>query len=275
MRQLESDTFSTSLYFMSKALIPLISVITVVRNGASVIANCIDSVFAQGIKDLEYIVIDGASTDGTLDIIRRYGDAISVCISEPDCGLYDAMNKGLRLARGRYVHFLNADDRYVAPDTLCQILPLLDENTICYGAMIYQEVDGRQRRLGSPFSWDRELIESHVPQPTLFVPSQLYREVGQFNLDYRIAADYDMVLRLARRFPVRFVDQPVTLMAAGGISYTQMGRTFKEGARVSISHGRPALAAHLTCLRHRLTWQIVRRLPPFIMDTVRRLRGRQ
>lgn len=253
----------------------LISVITVVRNGADVIADCIESVLAQQIDGLEYIVIDGASTDGTLEIIRRYGDAISVCISEPDRGLYDAMNKGLRLARGRYIHFLNADDRYVAPDTLSRLLPQLDESTVCYGAMIYQEADGRQRRLGSPFSWSRELIESHVPQPTLFVPSQLYREVGEFDLNYRIAADYDMVLRLARRFPMRFVDQPVTLMAAGGISYTQMGRTFKEAARVSISHGRPVLAAHLTCLRHRLTWQIARRLPSSVMDAVRRLRGRR
>lgn len=253
----------------------LISVITVVRNGVSVIAECIESVLAQRIKNLEYIVIDGASTDGTLEIIRRYGDMVSVCISEPDHGLYDAMNKGLRLARGRYIHFLNADDRYVAPDTLSKLLPQLDENTVCYGAMIYQEIDGRQRRLGSPFSWSRELIESHVPQPTLFVPSQLYREVGEFDLEYRIAADYDMVLRLARRFPMRFVDQPVTRMMAGGISYTQMGRTFQEAARVSIRHGRPVLAARLTYLRHMLTWQIARRLPPSAIEVWWRLRGRK
>jgi len=259
---------------MSKVLNPPISVISVVRNGASVISDCIDSVLAQQINGLEYIVIDGASTDGTLDIIRSYGDAISVCISEPDHGLYDAMNKGLRLARGRYIHFLNADDRYVAPDTLRQLLPQLDGNTVCYGAMIYQEADGRQRRLGSPFSWDRELIESNVPQPTLFVPSQVYREVGGFDLNYRIAADYDMVLRLARRFPMYFVDQPVTLMAAGGISYRQMGRTFKEAARVSIDHGRPILAARLTYLRHVLTWQIARRVPVSFIEAWRRLRGR-
>lgn len=252
---------------------PLISVITVVRNGASVIAECIESVLAQGIESLEYIIVDGASTDGTLEVIRRYGDAISLCISEPDSGLYDAMNKGLRLARGRYIHFLNADDRYVESHTLRKLLPQLDENTVCYGAMIYQEEDGRQRCLGAPFSWDRELIESHIPQPALFVPSKLYRELGEFNLEYRIAADYDMVLRLARRFPVRFVDQPVTLMMAGGISYTQMGSTFKEAARVSIRHGRPVLAARLTYLRHMLTWQIARRLPPSAIEAWRRLRG--
>jgi glycosyltransferase involved in cell wall biosynthesis len=259
---------------MSNGLSPSISVITVVRNGASVIADCIDSVLAQSIEDLEYIIIDGASTDGTLEIIRRYGDAISVCISEPDRGLYDAMNKGLRLARGRYVHFLNADDCYVAPDTLSRLLPQLDESTVCYGAMIYQEADGRQRRLGSPFSWSRELIESHIPQPTLFVPSKLYREVGEFDLNYRIAADYDMVLRLARRFPVRFVDQPVTLMAAGGISNTQMGRTFMESAKVSISHGRPAVASYLTLLRHILTWKVAQITPVSVIKILRRLRGR-
>ena len=258
---------------MSNILSPSISVITVVRNGASVIADCIDSVLAQPIEDLEYIIIDGASTDGTLEIIQRYGDRISVCISEPDRGLYDAMNKGLRLARGRYIHFLNADDRYVAPDALTSLLPQLDESTVCYGAMIYQEEDGRQRRLGSPFSWERELVESHVPQPTLFVPTRMYREVGEFDLKYCISADYDMVLRLAKRFPVRFIEQPVTLMMAGGISYAQMGRTFKESARVSISHGRPVGLAYLTYLRHMLTWQIARHLPVSCIEFLRRLRG--
>lgn len=259
---------------MNKELRPTISVITVVRNGASVLADCIDSVLAQKIDGLEYIVIDGASTDGTLNVIQRYEDAISVIISEPDHGLYDAMNKGLRLARGRYIHFLNADDRYYSPDTLRQLLPHLNENTICYGAMIYQETDGRQRHLGSPFSWERELTESHIPQPTLFVPNKLYREVGEFNLTYRIAADYDMVLRLARHFPVHFVDQPVTLMTAGGISYTQMGRTFKEAARVSISHGRPTVAAYLTYLRHMITWQVAQHLPVSFIEVWRRFRRR-
>lgn len=253
---------------------PPISVITVVRNGEAIIDECIGSVIAQKIHGLEYIVIDGASTDGTLAKIRGWGDAISIVVSEVDKGLYDAMNKGLRLARGRHIHFLNADDRYVAPDTLRQFLPRLDEETVCYGAMIYQEKDGRQRRLGSSFSWERELMESHIPQPTLFVPARLYREVGEFDLKYRIAADYDMVLRLARRFPVRFVDQPVTLMMAGGVSYTQMGRTFNEATRVSISHGRPVIAAYITYLRHMLTWQVAQRVPVWFIEAWRKLRGR-
>jgi glycosyltransferase involved in cell wall biosynthesis len=253
---------------------PPISVVTVVRNGESIIDGCIESVVTQNIPGLQYIVIDGASTDRTLDRIRSWGEAISVVVSEPDMGLYDAMNKGLRLARGRYVHFLNADDRYVATDTLRQLLPKLDENSVCYGAMIYQEEDGRQRRLGAPFSWERELVESHIPQPTLFVPTRLYREIGEFDLKYRIAADYDMVLRLVKRFPVRFVDQPVTLMMAGGVSYTQMGRTFKEATRVSVSHGRLVAQAYLTYMRHMITWQIGRRLPVSCIELWRRLRGR-
>lgn len=252
---------------------PVLSVITVVRNGEAIIDGCIESVVAQKIHGLEYIVIDGASTDSTLHRILRWGDAISSVVSEPDRGLYDAMNKGLRLARGRYIHFLNADDRYVAPDTLHKLLPHLDEDTVCYGAMIYQEECGRQRYLGTLFSWERELMESHIPQPTLFVPTKLYREVGEFDLQYRIAADYDMVLRLTRRFPVRFIDQPVTLMMAGGISYTQMGQTFKEAARVSVSHGRPAAAAYLTYFRHMLTWQVARRLPASFIQFWRMLRG--
>lgn len=253
---------------------PPISVVTVVRNGEAIIDGCIESVMAQKITGLEYIVIDGASTDGTLTKIRRWGDAISTVVSEPDKGLYDAMNKGLRLARGRHIHFLNADDRYAASNTLCQILPHLDDHTICYGTMIYQEADGRQRRLCSPYSWERELVESHIPQPAMFVPSELYRQVGEFNLRYRIAADYDMVLRLVSRFPVRLLDQPVTLMMAGGISYTLMGRTFQEAARVSISHGCPVTAAYLTYLRRIITWHVARLMPASLIETWRRLRGR-
>lgn len=251
---------------------PVISVITVVRNGESVIDRCIESVVSQKIPGLEYIIIDGASTDSTLEKIRKWGNKISIVLSEPDNGLYDAMNKGLKMARGKYIHFLNADDRYVANDTLLLLLPKLDEQSVCYGVMIYQETNGGRRRLGSSFNFRQELIESRIPQPTLFVPSKLYQQVGEFDLQYRIAADYDMVLRLTRHFSVRFIDQPITLMMAGGISYTRMGQTFREATKVSIRHGRSPAAAYFTYLRRLLTWQIARVVPVWFIEIKRGIR---
>lgn len=259
---------------MSDISTPVLTVITVVRNGETVMDGCIRSVLEQGISDLEYIVIDGASTDGTLGIVRGYGSAISSVISEPDKGIYDAMNKGLRLAKGRFIHFLNADDRYFEPQTLSRLLPELSADAIAYGQLVYQEEDGTRRLLGAPFSWDRELRESHVPQPTLFVPRHFYQEVGEFDTSYRIAADYEMVLRLARRFPIRYVEQPVTVMHAGGISHRRMGLAFLEASRVSRSHGRSAIASRLTYFRRMLKWQMARMLPASAIHATRKVLGR-
>lgn len=253
---------------------PIITVVTVCRNAAATIEQTILSVIAQKIEGLEYIIIDGASTDGTLDIVRKHAEHIDHIISEPDKSLYDAMNKGLRLARGRYLHFLNADDRYFAPDVLQKLLPELEENTVCFAQMVYVSEDGSERRLGAPFSWENELRVSHVPQPTLFVSKKLYEQVGEFELRYRIASDYDMVLRLAQRFPVKYIAQPTTIMNYGGLSDVQMGLAFRESMDISKRYGRSAISSFLTYLSRMLKWQVARRLPPSWMTTYRRVCGR-
>lgn len=250
---------------------PVITVITVVRNMRSVIGRCIDSVLAQKIDGLEYIIIDGASTDGTLDVIRSYGAAITKVVSEPDRSLYDAMNKGLRLARGKYIHILNADDHYVASDTLEKLLPQLEEDKACYGQMIYQDERGNQRELCGPYSWEKEIVASRIPQPTFIAPKALYDQVGEFDINYKIAADYDLILRMCERFPVKFIPQPVTMMHTGGLSYRQMKLSFKEAAVVSQRHGRSFLASRLTYCKRMLKWQIARQLPPEWILAFRRL----
>ncbi len=250
---------------------PIITVITVVRNMKDVIGRCIDSVLAQKIDGLEYIIIDGASTDGTLDIIHSYGAAITKVVSEPDRSLYDAMNKGLRLAHGKYIHILNADDHYVASDTLANLLPQLEEDKVCYAQMIYQDERGNQRELCSPYSWEREIVASHIPQPTLVTAKALYDQIGEFDVDYKIAADYDLILRLCKKFPVKFIPLPVTMMHAGGLSHRQMKLSFKEAARVSQRHGRSYLASQLTYLKRVLKWQVARQLPAEWILAYRRL----
>ena len=258
---------------MDESISPVITVITVVRNGAAVIDGCIRSVLEQSVPDLEYIMIDGASTDGTLDIVRGYGGAISCVVSEPDQGLYDAMNKGLRLARGRFVHFLNADDRYATPDTLRTLLPELDDHFICHAQMIYVLGDGSRRVLGETFSRRRELQASRLPQPVLFVAKQIYDQVGGFDTRYRIAADYDMVLRLTERFPTRFIARPVTVMHAGGVSFMRPGLAFGESMQVARRHGRNKFASIWDFALKHTKWWLVQVFPQRLLTIARQSLG--
>jgi glycosyltransferase involved in cell wall biosynthesis len=234
---------------------PPITVITVVFNAKDVVKGCVDSVLAQSIEGIEYIVIDGGSTDGTLDVLREYGDRITHLVSEPDRGLYDAMNKGLKLATGRFIHFLNADDRYVSGSVLSSILPDLDACALCYGQMQYVE-NGQVRLLGEPFNWSRELRASHVPQPVMFVAPEIYAQVGFFDISLKIAADYDMVLRIAKRYPVKFIPLPVTAMHAGGVSYRRPDLTFYESMIVSRRNGLGLLPAVGSYLSRILKWKV-------------------
>jgi glycosyltransferase involved in cell wall biosynthesis len=249
---------------------PPITVITVVFNAGDTVRTCVDSVLAQNISDLEYIVIDGGSTDGTLQILRDYGPRITRLISEPDQGLYDAMNKGLKLATGRFIHFLNADDRYVSPNVLSSLLPKLDAGAMCYGQMHYIEQDGSTRLLGQPFDWKRELRASRIPQPVMFAAPGLYAEVGGFDTSLKVAADYDMVLRLAKRFPVKYIAEPVTVMNSGGLSYRRPDLTFSESMKVSQRHGMGWMAARLTYALRISKWRLKQALP----GSVSRMIGR-
>lgn len=241
--------------------LPPITVITVVRNAVKTIEECIQSVLQQQIDNLEYIVIDGASMDGTLEIIEKHRKFITRIVSEPDGGLYDAMNKGLRSATGVFIHFLNADDRYVSSDVLRSLMPDLQTGVVCYGQMVYVEGFNRHRLLGAPFSLEAELRESRIPQPALFVPRKLYREVGEFDLSLKVAADYDMILRLTSRFPVKYIPKPLIVMRAGGVSYQRTDLAFWESMIVSRRYGRSFVGSWLTYLRRIIKWRIARALP--------------
>ena len=131
---------------------PAVTVITVVRNGAATVGASVESVLAQSHRPLEHLIVDGGSTDGTLEILRRYGERVR-WISEPDRGLYDAMNKGLDLVRdpARYVIFLNADDSFHAPDALARAFALSDREDFLYGRLERLDEDlGDRDVIGRP-----------------------------------------------------------------------------------------------------------------------------
>ena len=217
---------------------PKISVITVVKNGEKVIKNCMESVKKQNAKNIEHIIIDGKSGDNTVQIIKNNLMPYTKFISELDTGLYDAMNKGLKMAKGEFIHFLNADDLYFESKSLKKVLKKLDKNFISHGYMIYNKSNGDKKLLGEKFSFYRELKASRMPQPVMIVPKYMYDSVGYFNTSYKIAADYDMVFRLTSKYPTNFLDIIITKMTSGGISYQNNILAFKEAKKIAQNYGR-------------------------------------
>jgi glycosyltransferase involved in cell wall biosynthesis len=178
----------------------LFSIITVTYNAAQWLERTIQSVISQSYSPVQYIIIDGNSTDGTLDIIEKYQSAIAYCVSEPDGGLYDAMNKGLKLASGDYVWFINAGDTLYSKDTVQEIVNTLNTGNlpeIIYGETEIVDAQGSplgMRRLKAPenLSWKSFSMgmlvchQSFIVKRTIAVP---------YNLQYRFTADYDWCIR--------------------------------------------------------------------------------
>jgi glycosyltransferase involved in cell wall biosynthesis len=205
---------------------PEFSIITVTLNSEATLQRCIDSLKAQSFQDIEYIIIDGVSQDSTLEIVSANNDVVDTLISEVDSGLYDAMNKGISIARGRYVGILNSDDEYL-PETLSLVRKHLESNPdsqIVYGDLYMGE--GTSDKLIVEIN---EISTRMIPHPTVFVSLDTYRKYGTFNTAYRVAADYELMLRL-RSMGAKFlkVDSPLAAMHPGGFSAKHRLRSVLE-----------------------------------------------
>jgi len=216
-----------------------ISVVTVCWNAASTIGEALESFFAQTHADKELLVIDGASTDDTLQVVRSFARDGLTIVSEPDRGLYDAMNKGLASFHGDAVGFLNADDRFHDADALAAVAASLAEADICYGDLDF--VDGLRRdqvvRRWRSTPWRkggfrRGWMPAH---PTFYCRRSVVEAVGSFDLRYRVAADYDFMLRALELgdFSASRIDRVLIDMGAGGLSTT--------GVRARLRHNLEAL----------------------------------
>ena len=187
-----------------------ISIITVCFNAVSTIKDTIDSVLNQNYPEIEYIIVDGASTDGTVEIIRSYGNRIAKFISEPDEGIYDAMNKGISLASGNIVAILNADDFYINSQVISKVVKAFRESgaDIVYGDIVIVHPENTEKvvrywkagkyRPGS-FKWGW-----HPPHPAFFVKRKIYEKYGVFDLEFkRVAADFEIMARFMERYRVK------------------------------------------------------------------------
>ena len=180
---------------------PLITVITVVYNGAGQIENTIQSFLQQDRSDCEYVVIDGGSKDGTQEILRKHAASIDVCVSEPDQGIYDAMNKALRRARGEWVYYLNCGDSFASPDVLRSVSSMLrqTERSIVAGSVLVNRPGEPEARFPLPITQEssaRQLFHAHLCHQALFVRRSAYCQQGGFDPSYRLFADFDICLKI-------------------------------------------------------------------------------
>ena len=203
-----------------------ISIITVVRNNAATINDAINSVMSQTYKNIEYIVIDGASTDGTVDVVQRYLNKIDKFITEKDHGLYDAMNKGITLATGDIVGILNSDDMYFDKNVIENIVNTFREKKTdsVFGDLHYVDKNNTNKVMRhwktSNFKLGSFAKGWHPPHPSFFVKKEVYDKYGLFDLQLSISADFDLMLRLLEKHQISSVYLPKILvkMRTGGQS---------------------------------------------------------
>ncbi len=203
-----------------------VSIITAVRNGAEAIGTTLDSVAAQSHDDIEHVVVDGASTDGTVAVVRERGRRVARLLSEPDRGVYDAFNKGLALATGDVVAFLNAGDSYLDADvvaTVAKVFAAQDVDAVFGDVLIVDPHDpGRiLRNYRSARFGPGRMAGGFMPaHPTLFLRRELYRRLGGYDASYRIAGDFELCVRafVHERARYHYLPRALVRMPQGGLS---------------------------------------------------------
>lgn len=214
-----------------------VSIITVVYNASNTIEQTIKSVINQAYSNIEYIIIDGGSTDGTMNIIRKYLDKIDILVSEKDNGLYDAMNKGIKLASGEIIGILNSDDTYTENAVSLVVDSFKNRRIdVLYGNAMF--VDGTFE-IGLYDCSDIEQLwyRMAIPHPATFVRKAVYDKYGSFDTQYPISADYDLMLRLYSE-GVRFghIDEILTYFRVGGLSEVKADVTVEDGHAISLKY---------------------------------------
>ena len=204
-----------------------ISIITATYNSAATLRSTFDSILQQTYRDIDYIVIDGGSTDGTIDIIReyepRFGGLIR-WISEPDHGIYDAMNKGIRMAKGDVVGILNSDDFYASNYVLSEIAKNIVDVDAVYGDLVFIDASDTSRVVrqwhGSQYQKGAFLKGWHPAHPTFYARKRLFDTMGAFDTTFKVSADFELMLRFFERGDItsRYIPMVFVKMRMGGES---------------------------------------------------------
>lgn len=202
-----------------------VSIITVCYNSESTIEDTIKSVASQDYENIEYIIIDGGSTDNTNDIVKKYANNVDIYVSEKDDGLYDAMNKGVSLATGDIIGILNSDDFFMSQSSVSELISGFNHPNIdaVYSDLIYVDENNTDKvtRLYSSKPFRKSLIKFGImlPHPTFYAKKSVYDKCGSYKLNYRVAADFEFIARcVSKGITLNRVPKITVKMREGGIS---------------------------------------------------------
>lgn len=214
-----------------------VSIITVVYNGAKTIEQTIKSVLGQTYANIEYIVIDGGSNDGTQQIVEKFKDSIACFVSEADHGIFDAMNKGIRQATGDIIGIINSDDWYSCDAIENAVRCLTQEDVeVVYGKSINVYPDGTER-IGIMEPLETIWYKMIVPHPTVFVKKSIYEKFGDFCLKYQLGADYELLLRFySQRVKFGYVDEVIAYFRIGGRSTQGLVSLLEEHKSIAMKY---------------------------------------
>ena len=212
-----------------------VSIITIAWNSAETIEDTILSVLTQDYNDIEYIIIDGASSDGTMDIVGKYSEHIAKVLSEPDKGIYDAMNKGVALATGDVIGILNSDDFYADNHVITDVVNRLEEtgNDALHADLVYVDREDPEKVIrywkAGAYEYGAFIKGWMPPHPTFFIKKHCYDRFGAYNTTLRSAADYELMLRMIHKFRIHpaYLNRVITKMRVGGQSNVSIKNRIK------------------------------------------------
>ncbi len=216
---------------------PLVSVITAIFNGQEHVTGCIESVLCQDYPNVEHILVDGGSRDGTAEILRQYDDRVALWISEPDKGIYDAWNKAVKEARGEWICFVGVDDELL-PGAVRSYMDLAARHP---GAEYLSSrihvihPSGYVKLLGGPWNWPKFSRHMCTPHVGAMHRRSLFERLGEFDITYRIVADYELLLRARGTLQAAYMPDVTALMRAGGVGSSPA--SLRETARAKIETG--------------------------------------
>jgi glycosyltransferase involved in cell wall biosynthesis len=245
-----------------------ITIITVCYNSAETIGATLQSVREQTHPDIEHIIIDGGSTDNTLDVVRTKGQHAAKIVSEPDQGIYDAMNKGLALATGEIIGFLNSDDVLAHANVIARVAEALTDPAVeaCYGDLVYVDRHDLARvirywksRDYRPGLFERGWVPAH---PSFYARRTLYQKYGDFDLQFGLAADFDILLRffVVHGIVSAYIPEVMVKMRLGGATNVSFRNVIRQNVQIAGAFRKYGLRAGLKPVAYRL----LSRLPQFL-----------
>jgi glycosyltransferase involved in cell wall biosynthesis len=222
---------------------PKVSVITSTLNCAATIVECLESITSQDYSNVEHIIVDGGSNDETLELVKPYGANI---VSEKDAGIFDAFNKGIKRSSGEIIHILNADDHYKHKAVLSQMVAFMTAEQLDIGHARVEQIDHRDhlvRVIGYDVTHNKLLRKCKVAHPAVFARRSVYERFGNFSTGFRIAGDHEFFLRIWDQVNIGFLPEVVTVMRLGGVSNTQVSKSYRESMAAALLHGQSPVAA--------------------------------